>query len=377
MQYKDINIKMFQAKSGDCFLIEFVKADFRILIDGGFVDTYQQQLKPYLQQISKTGKHINLLIISHIDQDHINGIKALLLENGDAATPNIIRIDEVWFNGLKHTELPRDREKIPYYEEAVLQAMANKNNLTDRVDGTREISFTQGSSVAELLIKNGYNWNTSFGGYSVCTEKMKHITFGNIELMILNPTQTVLNMLAQDWLWSLKSKCERVIISENHLFDDAFEGFYVSEHDDWLTVTKEISSNKEIDGYDWNFMSELDDDETDSKLTNCSSIAVLILYEGTKLLFSGDCPIKAFHDKLPEEIDIVKLPHHGSGKNTDKNFIRKTKVSYYLISTDSRHTGHPSLKVIANILKKTMGNPLIIKNYDIPILDGIGKLEEK
>ena len=132
-----------------------------------------------------------------------------------------------------------------------------------------------------------------------------------------------------------------------------------------------------MNSYDWDFISELDDDETDSKLTNCSSIAVLILYEGTKLLFPGDCPIKIFHNKLPKEIDIVKLPHHGSGKNTDKNFIRKTKVFCYLISTDGRHTGHPSLKVIANILKKTMGNPLIIKNYDIPILDGIGKLEEE
>lgn len=377
MQYNGINIKMFQAKSGDCFFIEFVKADFRILIDGGFVDTYRQKLRPYLQQISKIGKHIDLLIISHIDQDHVNGVKALLLENGDAATPNIIRIDEVWFNGFKHTELPRDRKEIPYYEEAVLQVMANKNDIADRVDGTREISFTQGSSIAELLIKNRYNWNTSFGEHAVCAEKTKHITFGNIELMILNPTQTVLNMLAQDWLWSLKSKCEQVIVSENHLFDDAFEGFYVSEHDDWLTVTKEISSDKEMNSYDWDFISELDDDETDSKLTNCSSIAVLILYKGTKLLFPGDCPIKTFHDKLPDAIDIVKLPHHGSGKNTDKNFIRKTKVSYYLISTDSRHTGHPSLKVIANILKKAIGNPLIIKNYDIPILSGIGKLEEK
>lgn len=377
MQYNGINIKMFQAKSGDCFFIEFVKADFRILIDGGFVDTYRQKLRPYLQQISKAGKHINLLIISHIDQDHINGIKALLLENGDAATPNIIQIDEVWFNGFKHTELPQDRKEIPYYEEAVLQVMANKNDLTDRADGTREISFTQGSSVAELLINYGYNWNTSFWCHSVCAEKMKHIIFGNVELVILNPTQTVLNMLAQEWLWSLKSKCERVIISENHIFNDAFEGFYVSEHDDWLTVTKEISSDKKMNSYDWDFISELDDDETDSKLTNCSSIAVLILYEGTKLLFPGDCPIKIFHNKLPKEIDIVKLPHHGSGKNTDKNFIRKTKVFCYLISTDGRHTGHPSLKVIANILKKTMGNPLIIKNYDIPILDGIGKLEEE
>lgn len=40
----------------------------------------------------------NLLIISHIDQDHINGIKALLKENENSNSPKIIQIDEVWFN---------------------------------------------------------------------------------------------------------------------------------------------------------------------------------------------------------------------------------------------------------------------------------------
>lgn len=70
MNYKDIQIKMFPAKTGDCFFIEFIKADFRVLIDGGFVDTYKHYLKPYLLEIGKSGRHINLLIISHIDQDH-------------------------------------------------------------------------------------------------------------------------------------------------------------------------------------------------------------------------------------------------------------------------------------------------------------------
>ena len=60
MKINDIHIKMFRAGSGDCILLEFEKADFRILIDGGFVETYQQELRPYLRMLSKKGKHINL-----------------------------------------------------------------------------------------------------------------------------------------------------------------------------------------------------------------------------------------------------------------------------------------------------------------------------
>ncbi|RKJ47555.1 hypothetical protein D7Y05_16415 [bacterium 1XD42-54] len=63
-------------------------------------------------------------------------------------------------------------------------------------------------------------------------------------------------------------------------------------------------------------------------MSNRSSIAVLISYKGIKLLFPGDCAIHFFEDMLPDKIDIVKLPHHGSGKNTDKNFIQNTYVSY-------------------------------------------------
>lgn len=375
MNYKDIQIKMFPAKAGDCFFIEFTKADFRVLIDGGFVDTYKHYLKPYLLEIGKSGRHINLLIISHIDQDHINGIKVLLEENGSAASPKIVKIDEVWFNGFRHTKLSRSKSEIPCYEKAVLEKMANKNSISDKADGINEISFKQGNSVSELLINNGYNWNTSAGGGAICADIMKSIVWNNITFKILNPTQNILNDLAEDWLWKLHSKCKKVVVTDNCLFDDAFEGAFISEHDDWAAVIKEISAGNETHDYQWDILADMDDDEEDHKLANRSSIAVLISYEDVMLLFPGDCSIGAFHHMLPDKIDIVKLPHHGSGKNIDKNFIRKTEVSFYLLSTNGGHTGHPSQKIIANILTKAPGSPIIIKNYDIPLLDNIGILE--
>ena len=366
---------MFPAKSGDCFYIEFTEEDFRILIDGGYVETYYNSLRPFLKELNSKGKHLNLMIISHIDQDHINGIKTLLLENGTAIKPKIISIDEVWFNGFKHTDTIRENKKIPFYEKNVLQMMANQNDLPHNEEGIHNISFSQGQSVAELLTKNNYNWNTSVNGNTICTDVYNQIKFGNISLHILNPTQTILNNLAENWIQYLKAKCNSVVITDNHIFDDAFEGSYINEHEEWVTVVKEISNNSAVPAYDWKSLALQPDDNVDTKLANCASIAILISYNNMNLLFPGDCPIESFKENLPNKIDIVKLPHHGSGKNVSKEFVQYTDVEYYLISTDGKHFGHPSPVIIASILTKTHGKSHIIKNYDIPLLNGIGKLE--
>ena len=50
---------MFQAGSGDCILVEFEKADFRVLIDGGYAETYEQMLRPYLKMLSKEIKKVS------------------------------------------------------------------------------------------------------------------------------------------------------------------------------------------------------------------------------------------------------------------------------------------------------------------------------
>lgn len=375
MQYHEIDIKMFPAKSGDCFFIEFSKEDFRILIDGGYAETYHESLCPFLKKLNIKGKHINLMIISHIDQDHINGIKALLQDNGNAQQPNIISIDEVWFNGFRHSNVLREQKAVPFYENNILQMLANQNSFSSNEDGSYDISFTQGDSVAELLIRNNYNWNTSVNGRAICVDETEQVQFGNVIIQILNPTQAILNELAENWIAFLKSKCKPVIINDNHLFDDAFEGAYINEHDDWVTIVKEISYNNGIQEYDWKTLAEQQDEIMDTKLSNCSSIAVLISYNNMTLLFPGDCAIDRFKEHLPDKIDIVKLPHHGSGKNITKEFIQQTDVAYYLMSTDGRHSGHPSPVIVANILTRLQGNAQIIKNYDIPLLNGIGKLE--
>jgi glyoxylase-like metal-dependent hydrolase (beta-lactamase superfamily II) len=78
-----------RARKGDCLIVHYcTKSDPGfILIDGGPSQVYRPHLKPRLAQIRKARKlaadqslPVDLLMVSHIDDDHINGILELTKE---------------------------------------------------------------------------------------------------------------------------------------------------------------------------------------------------------------------------------------------------------------------------------------------------------
>jgi len=64
-------------REGDCFLTEYLKDEktFRILIDGG---KYEEETTKLFNRLKLPNKHINLIICTHYDSDHINGLIGLL-----------------------------------------------------------------------------------------------------------------------------------------------------------------------------------------------------------------------------------------------------------------------------------------------------------
>ena len=90
-----MNIYMFPSLNGDCILVEYVASRY-ILIDGGYVDTYKAFLLPKLVEIADNGGVIDVLVVTHIDRDHISGIIRMLEED---KLP--ISIKEIWYNGYK------------------------------------------------------------------------------------------------------------------------------------------------------------------------------------------------------------------------------------------------------------------------------------
>ena len=373
MKIKDIEITMLPAGEGDCIVVYFEDQNYRILIDGGVSSTYEENLRPYLQKLSSLEQKIDLIVVTHIDHDHLGGIIRLLKENGKADNPSLISIDEIWFNGL--SQLPKkitNADIIPQAEKGILLGMAANNCLT-RIEssGTRDISFSQGECLSELIINNGYAWNRAFNYMPVI--KGSTVRIGDIAITILNPTINTLKKLYEKWIGELKKRCSNVVVTDDILYDSAFEGFYLYESDDEIQFHTISSSIKNIN---WEKEAEKEDDGVDSSLTNKSSIVMRIEYKGHYLLFPGDYPIRSIADELPEYLDVVKLPHHGSGRSIDKNFIKNKKVSYYLLSTNGKKHNHPSKTIIGNVLLYSKIETQIIKNYNLEVLENIGVLED-
>ena len=76
-----IKLHVVQAEFGDCFILESKsgKDSVNVLIDGGHYQTFEKHLRPTLQKIPSNGK-LDLMVLSHIDNDHIMGLLDLLAE---------------------------------------------------------------------------------------------------------------------------------------------------------------------------------------------------------------------------------------------------------------------------------------------------------
>jgi glyoxylase-like metal-dependent hydrolase (beta-lactamase superfamily II) len=103
-----MRIKVLKAFNGDSSLVSFNDIDGvsrNILIDGGIGESYVQakgpkgkpvfgDLKNCIDEIKRAEQYIDLLILTHIDDDHIGGI--LKWFSYDEAVPSLVK--EVWFN---------------------------------------------------------------------------------------------------------------------------------------------------------------------------------------------------------------------------------------------------------------------------------------
>ena len=69
-------VHMFRADIGDSFLIEIGDStEWRILVDTGTATAWKKNIFPILV---KACKEIDLMVITHIDRDHIGGAVDLL-----------------------------------------------------------------------------------------------------------------------------------------------------------------------------------------------------------------------------------------------------------------------------------------------------------
>ena len=74
-----VNIRLYRAGTGDCFLLQFKAGNTvkcKMMIDCGCIQGARGDFEPWLKDIRKeTGGKIDILVVTHQHEDHINGFK--------------------------------------------------------------------------------------------------------------------------------------------------------------------------------------------------------------------------------------------------------------------------------------------------------------
>lgn len=316
-----MKIKVIKAFEGDCILINFFDKESvsrNILIDGGTRRTYVKNLKNILKEIQKKNEFIDLLIITHIHDDHLGGI----LEFYKDINFNKKFVKKIWFNSqdlLKKMTPDLEIES----NEIDLQVIDN----------------------LKMGVKSGLTLEKELQKYNAWENKVilfrEEIQIENSKITVLTPTL--------DGIRSLKKVMK---------FEEDETKMQASKKKDYDKSISELIKNKFIE---------------DTSDTNRSSISILIEYMNKKILFLGDCWPSDLTNSLKQlgysaenklKIDYVKLSHHGSKKNISEELLNIIECENYIISTNGSKHGLPNKEALARIIDNKKSVKLHF-NYDI------------
>jgi len=360
-----MKISLLPALNGDCILVEYIPLRF-ILIDGGYVDTYRDYLLPRLRDIASVGGVIDLVVVTHIDGDHISGIIKMLEEE---ELP--VSIGAIWYNGYRHVQ---SAAIVSNKQESFVHR--NICNETPTAE-TKTISAKQGCTLSTLIAQKNIPWNAPAEGEAMSAPMS--IQLGEATLHLLSPNIADLEKLGDFWK---KRLIKEGLLSKAHSYeywDDAFEFGLSKEKPGFHFQAKKVSKS-----YDW---SKIKGEPyiPDNSATNGSSISFVMETAGKRVLFLGDSHAETIMRSLkllygdanrPYRFDAVKLSHHGSYNNNSPELLSVITTDKWLISTNGDKYNHPDMPTLAHIITKESEryNQLFF-NYNLPVCDELMKDE--
>jgi len=108
----------------------------------------------------------------------------------------------------------------------------------------------------------------------------------------------------------------------------------------------------------------------DEKPANGASIALLLSYEGKKVLMGGDAfpsvisrSIESLSPYAPLAVDVLKIPHHGSQKNVNRELVEKVPSAQFVFYSNGATHGHPDPEGVARVVKYAGRDAKIVFNY--------------
>ncbi|GAA4878707.1 ComEC/Rec2 family competence protein [Actinomycetospora straminea] len=295
-----LRFDFLDARHGDCFLVRW--GDGRVmLVDGGPSPVYQDSLLPYLETLPPTGngrRHIDVVCVTHVDDDHIAGIERLLTElsrkqrDGEALP---FQVGQTWFNAADQI----------VNSQAPASAAAVRRLLATTPRGAASIaSIAQGQRVRTQAKQLGIDLNVGFPDRTLLS--CNRIEVHGLDVKVVAPDTVALDALLARWRAAESARDAGIVTA----------------------------------GY------------TDYSIPNLSSTVLLIEHLERRALLTGDARGDRILSGLEEckllksgarmHVDLLKLPHHGSNNNVTSDFFERIHADHYVISADGVAHHHPN-----------------------------------
>lgn len=342
-----------RARKGDCLIVHYGSKDEPglVLIDGGPSQVYKPHLEPRLGQIRKArglGNNeslpVDLMMVSHIDDDHINGILELtkeLVEAKASQQPLPLKIRSFWHNTFDDIIGNTPDELVASVKASFGAASLSGEPDTEGLDpdAARVLaSVGQGFRLRDDARNLQLRINPQFGEKLVIAEKNgAPIDIGKgLKITVAGPM-----------------KAELIKLQKDH---DAF----LKKNEADKKTKKALASF------------------TDTSVANLSSLVLLAEVSKKSMLLTGD----ARGDKILEglelagllkkgkmHVNILKMPHHGSDRNIDRVFFQRVTADHYVFSGNGEH-GNPERETLQMLLDENGDNEFTIHlTYPIDEID--------
>jgi beta-lactamase superfamily II metal-dependent hydrolase len=382
-----MKLTVFQSEKGDCMLL--TSADGRhMLVDGGMRTSYAEHVAPVLGQLRDNGEALDVVYVSHIDQDHISGVLQMMedevdwrihdyqVKNGnprheEPGSPRPPRVKAIWHNSF-HDQIEKNAGEIEEMLAASAAILSGSENPVVKALASAENELV--TSIAEAIKlalcvspdQLGIKLNQPARGKLMLVRPAAFpaIKVGGMRFHIIGPFSVDLKKLREEWnKWLDENKSQLRTIRTQAREDEA--RFGTRELDDILLPKL---AQAEMLGE----LLPLDEIATSSKLgerakvttPNLASLMFFVEEKGKTLLLTGDGHhedilrglrhLKKLKGAEGIHVNVLKVQHHGSEHNIDEAFCRTVTADHYVFCGNGEHE-NPDLRVIQAVADSRIG----------------------
>lgn len=303
-----LRFSFFDARHGDAFLVRW--GEGVMLVDGGPSGVYEASLRDALltrlPRLPDGTPYLDIVMLSHVDDDHAAGIVRLLAEirrARDDQLPDPLKVRRLWFNAVEELVDVVDPDLTAAVQPLLDGAMSEQSVAA---------SYTQGRAVRDRAAALGLSGNQPFESPLVCRVAAD---VSGLAVTVVAPDRAAMDALAGRWR-AARSRQDPAVLAASY---------------------------------------------ADRSIPNLSSIVVHLEHHGRTALLTGDARGDRILGGLEESgllaegavlhVDLLKLPHHGSNKNMEPGFFERVVADHYVISADGIKHRHPSEATLAALVE--------------------------